>query len=155
MPCLRVSRNAGGRLAPTAVLVTLMILSPSCRPPARSVTVAGTDYAFQAPDTLSGGRTAISFQNRGRVPPELVMGRLKPGITHDQVLERLRTGGDPQEFLDAMIGVLIAPPGQTSGGELLVDLVPGRTYAIVCQFRDGAGQPPHLMLGMHKSLAVR
>lgn len=132
-----------------------MTLSLSCRPPARSVTVAGTDYAFQVPDSLSGGRTAISFQNRGRVPHELVMGRLKPGITHDQVMERLRTGGDPQEFLDAMIGVLIAPPGQTSGGALLVDLVPGRTYAIVCQFRDGEGQPPHLMLGMHKSLAVR
>ena len=36
-----------------------------------------------------------------------------------------------------MIGVLIARPAQASGGELLVDLLPGRTYAIVCQFRDG------------------
>jgi len=61
----------------------------------------------------------------------------------------------PAAFLDAMIGVLIAPPGQMSGGALLVDLLPGRTYAIVCQFRDGEGQPPHLMLGMHKSLVVR
>ena len=117
--------------------------------------MGGTDYAFQAPDTLSGGRTAISFQNQGRVPHELVMARLKAGITMDQVLERLRSGGDPQELLDAMIGVLIARPDQTSGGELLVDLVPGRAYAIVCQFRDGEGQPPHLMLGMYKSLAVR
>jgi len=66
MPCSRVSRQAGRRLALTAVLGSLMVLSPSCRPPARSVTVAGTDYAFEAPDTLSGGRTAISFQNRGR-----------------------------------------------------------------------------------------
>jgi len=83
------------------------------------------------------------------------MGLLKPGITLEEVLERLRTGGDPQEFLDAMVGVLIAPPHQTSGGELLVDLVSGRPYAIECQFRDGEGQPPHLMLGMHKSLVVR
>jgi hypothetical protein len=155
MPWLRVSALATGRPPKTAVVVTLLALSSSCRQPVHRVTVAGTDYAFQAPDTLSGGRTAISFQNQGRVPHELAMGRLKPGITLDQVLERLRSGGDPQEFLDAMIGVLIASPGQSSGGELLVDLVPGRTYAIVCQFRDGEGQPPHLVLGMHKGLAVR
>src|SRR5262245_39844796 len=155
MPWLRVSRLVRGRPARTAMIVSLIAPSSSCRQPVHQVTVAGTDYAFQAPDTLSGGRTAISFQNRGRVPHELAMGRLKPGITLDQVLDRLRSGGDPEEFLDAMIGVLIAPPGQTSGGELLVDLVPGRTYAIVCQFRDGEGQPPHLTLGMHKSLAVR
>jgi hypothetical protein len=155
MPCLRVSRSAGGRLARTAALVTLLTLSPSCRPRVGTVTVAGTDYAFQAPDTLPGGRTAISFQNRGRVPHELVMALLKPGISLEQLLERLRTGGDPQEFLDAMIGVLIARPAQSSGGELLVDLVPGRTYAIVCQFRDGEGQPPHVILGMHKRVVVR
>jgi len=142
-------------VARTAALVTLLTASPSCRPPIRTVTVAGTDYAFQAPDTVPGGRTAISFQNRGRVPHELVMGLLKPGITVDQVLERLRTGGDPQEFLDTMIGVLIARPAQTSGGQLLVDLVPGRTYAIVCQFRDGESQPPHVILGMHKTVVVR
>ena len=155
MPCLRVSRNAGWSLARATALVTLLTVNPSCRPPVRTVTVTGTDYAFQAPDTLQGGRTAISFQNRGRVPHELVMGLLKPGIGFEQVLERLRTGGDPQEFLDAMIGVLIARPAQTSGGELLVDLVPGRTYAIVCQFRDGEGQPPHVILGMHKRIVVR
>jgi hypothetical protein len=143
------------RRAPTTALLTFLTLSPSCRPPVRSVTIAGTDYAFQAPDFLSGGRTAISFHNRGRVPHELVLARLKPGITLERVLERLRTGGDPQEFLDGMIGVLIAGPDQTSGGELLVDLVPGRTYAIVCQFRDGADQPPHVILGMHKSVMVR
>jgi hypothetical protein len=139
----------------TAALVALVTVSPSCRQRVSTVTVAGTDYAFQAPDTLLGGRTRISFQNRGRVPHELVMALLKPGISFEQLLERLHTGGDPQEFLDAMIGVLIARPAQASGGELLVDLIPGRTYAIVCQFRDGEGQPPHVILGMHKRIMVR
>jgi len=83
------------------------------------------------------------------------MALLKPGISFEQLLERLRTDRDPQEFLDAMIGVLIARPAQASGGELLVDLLPGRTYAIVCQFRDGAGRPPHVILGMHKRVVVR
>jgi hypothetical protein len=77
------------------------------------------------------------------VPHELVMALLKPGVSFEQLLQRLRTGADPQEFVDAMIGVLIARPAQTSGGELLVNLVPGRMYAIVCQFRDGRAS--HLM----------
>ncbi len=155
MRCLRVSRSARERLARTAALVAFVTVSPSCRQRVSTVTIAGTDYAFQAPDTLSGGRALISFQNRGRVPHELVMALLKPGISLEQLLERLRTGGDPQELLDAMIGVLIARPAQASGGELLVDLLPGRTYAIVCQFRDGEGQPPHVILGMHKRVVVR
>jgi hypothetical protein len=83
------------------------------------------------------------------------MALLKPGIRFEQLLERLRTDGDPQELLDAIIGVLIARPGQASGGELLVELLPGRTYAIVCQFRDAEGQPPHVILGMHKRVMVR
>src|SRR4029453_81247 len=106
MRCLRVSRSARERLARTAALVALVTVSPSCRQRVSTVTVAGTDYAFQAPDTLSGGRALISFQNRGRVPHELVMALLKPGISFEQLLERLRTGGDPQEFLDALFGVL-------------------------------------------------
>ncbi|MGH7628444.1 MAG: hypothetical protein ACREOF_03485 [Gemmatimonadales bacterium] len=82
-----LERLGGNGLARIAALVTLLTVSPSCRPPIRTVTVAGTDNAFQAPDTVSGGRTAISFQNRGRVPHELVMGLLKPGVRLEMVLE--------------------------------------------------------------------
>lgn len=35
-----------------------------------------------------------------------------------------------------------------------VDLLPGRTYALVCNFADGEGQPPHTALGMAKAIQV-
>lgn len=118
------------------------------------VAVKGTDYAFDVPETLPAGQTAFTFENAGQVPHEMILVRLKEGVTLPQVLEAASAGTDPAEFTEGGAAILIASPGDTAGTRMLVDLLPGRTYALVCNFEDGAGKPPHVALGMAKSIEV-
>lgn len=84
----------------------------------------------------------------------MILVRLKEGVTLPPVLEAVGAGGDPAEFTEGGVAILIASPGDTAGTHLLVDLLPGRTYALVCNFEDGEGKPPHVALGMAKSIEV-
>lgn len=118
------------------------------------VTVIGLDYAFRAPDTLPPGPTAIAFENRGEVDHELILVRLQEGVTVADVMEAVRGGGDPRELTEGGPGILIAGPGQTTASRLLVDLQRGRTYALVCNFRDQPDDPPHTELGMFAGFEV-
>lgn len=122
--------------------------------PPNEVTVVGVDYAFAAPDSLSSGPTAIAFENRGEVRHEMILVRLKEGVTLAEVLEAAQGGGDPEDYTEGGPGILIAGPGQTAASRLLVDLLPGRTYALVCNFRDEPDAPPHTALGMTASFRV-
>ncbi|MGH7631736.1 MAG: hypothetical protein ACREOF_20575 [Gemmatimonadales bacterium] len=134
-----------------------MLASGACtpQPPEQILIITGTDYAFQMPDTVRAGRAVIHFVNQGKVPHELVLARLKAGVTLDQVLERMRQGAEPDELLDGMGGVLIATPGDSSFGRLVVELSPGRTYGMICNFQDAPDQPPHVALGMVASFQVK
>ena len=119
------------------------------------VTVAGLDYAFQAPDTLPPGPTVFRFENRGEVRHEMILVRLKEGVTLQQLMEGVQGGSDPSEFLEGGPGILLAQPGQTTAAGLLVDLLPGRTYALVCNLRDSPDAQPHTALGMRDRFYVR
>jgi uncharacterized cupredoxin-like copper-binding protein len=147
-----IRKRGGG----SAVILGAMIgfLASCAGERMNEVTVVGTDYAFQAPATLRPGRTLFVFENRGRVDHEMILARLKPGVTLQQALEMQRSGGDPKEVMDAGAGVLFADPGEISPGTLLVDLAPGRTYALLCFFRDAEQAPPHAAMGMVASFQV-
>jgi hypothetical protein len=142
-----------------AFLVSLgapLLAAPACRPQAapREILVTGVDYAFQLPDTLSPGRTILRFHNAGAVPHEMGLALLKQGITLARVLEVVKAGGSPDSLTDGAVGILIARPGATTLGALATDLLPGRTYALFCNFRDAPDKPPHSMLGMVSSREV-
>ena len=134
------------------------VLTGACAPSESSpddVTVGGLDYAFQAPDTLPPGPTVFHFENRGEVRHEMVLVRLKEGVTMQQLMEGVQSGSEPGEFIEGGPGILLAQPGQTTAAGLLVDLVPGRTYALVCNLRDTPDAQPHAALGMRDSFVVR
>ena len=114
----------------------------------RELTVTGIDYAFQLPDSIRPGRTILRFHNAGKVRHEMAVAQLKDGVTLVRVLEVVKAGGSPDSLLDGVVGILIASPGAVTIGGLLADLLPGRTYAFVCSFRDSPDKPPHLALGM-------
>lgn len=80
-----------------AVIVSLAACAVDGR--TNEVTVVGTDYAFQVPATLPAGRTLFALENRGRVDHELILARLKPGVTMQQALETQRAGGDADEVM--------------------------------------------------------
>lgn len=118
------------------------------------VTVIGLDYAFGGVGTLPPGPTAIAFENRGEVDHEMILVRLKEGVTLEQLMEAARSEGDPRELTEGGPGILIASPGQTTASRLLVDLEAGRTYALVCNFQDEPDAPPHTALGMLAAFQV-
>ena len=118
------------------------------------VRVVGIDYAYQAPDTLPPGPTAIAFENRGKVNHEMILIQLKEGVTLWDVIEGVQGGADPDEFTEGGPGILMAGPGETAVSRLLVDLVPGRTYALVCNFRDSPEARSHTELGMVTAIWV-
>lgn len=116
-----------------------------------SVEVIGLDYAFRAPPTLSPGLTAFSFKNEGKVPHEVVIVRLKPGVILDSLL---KADDSTKRTMIELAGILVAGPGGTPLGRILVDLTEG-TYLLLCNFQDGPDQPPHLKLGMMSILQVK
>lgn len=118
------------------------------------LTIIGVDYAFGGPHTLPPGPTAITFENRGQVEHEMILVRLKKGVTLDQVMEGVASGDDPTDFTEGGSGILIVGPGQTTASRLLVDMMPGRTYVLVCSLQSGPEGKPHLQLGMVSTLQV-
>ena len=157
MIACRADRNRGDtsvsvRLGLLAVLGGVACTAQGAR--VNEVAVRGTDYAFDVPQALPPGQTAFTFENAGQVPHEMILVRLKAGVTLPQVLEAASGGQDPTEFTEGGAAILIASPGDTAGTRILVDLLPGRTYALVCNFEDGEGKPPHVALGMAKSIEV-
>ena len=60
----------------------------------------------------------------------------------------------PTDLTDGVVGILITEPGETSLGTMDVELLPGRTYVMICQFKDADSLPPHVAMGMQASFVV-
>ncbi len=139
-------------------VATLALFSVSCKPAEkasagpREVLITGTDYAFAHPDTLAGGPTLFRFVNAGKVIHEMNLGRLKPGATLEQVIA---AGDKANDYFESWGAILIANPGETVPGSVLIDLAPGATYVLWCNFRDGPNAPPHGDMGMRGSIVVK
>ena len=133
-----------------------MLITGCQAAPARSqeVLVGGTDYAFETPKVLTAGITDVRFVNRGRVPHEMALGQLHAGVSADSVMAYAAAGHDPGD-LAKVVGILIASPGDTAVGALRTNLLPGRTYMMICSFRDADSLPPHIAMGMQASFVVK
>lgn len=133
----------------------LAALSAACQPKSpHQVVVTATDYAFAAPASMPAGSTEIRLTNQGRVAHEMALGRLRAGMTVDSFQARIASGGDPTDLADGVVGILIVEPGDTSIAALHTALTSGRTYVLICQFRDADSLPPHIAMGMQASFTV-
>lgn len=140
-------------------LAALTSLLASCAPASETAEVpllhvVGLDYTFALPDSIPTGPVRIDFENRGEVPHEMILVRLRPEVTFPALVEGLQSDADPMDFVDGFGGILIAEPGETTWGHLRVDLEAGRTYALVCNFTDTDEAPPHAALGMMQPFTV-
>ena len=141
-----------------AMMLTAGLLSTATArsvPPLRHATITARDYAFSAPASLPAGLTAFHFVNRGTVPHEVQFFRFNVGLPLAAVRGYLAAGSVPDSVADRSGSVLIASPGDSVREAILVQLRPGERYALLCQFRDSAGTPPHTQLGMVGLLEVR
>ncbi len=154
MPLLRPLARV--RHFPAVIVATIGIgTTAACQPAtARQVVVSATDYAFAVPTSMPAGSTEIRLANQGRVPHEMALGRLRAGMTADSFQARITAGGDPAELADGVVGILIVEPGDTSIAALHTALTSGRTYVLICQFRDADSLPPHIAMGMQASFTV-
>ncbi|MFL5487931.1 MAG: hypothetical protein ACJ8AJ_05535 [Gemmatimonadaceae bacterium] len=143
------------RLAVALILIPMAALSPNLgwaqdSRPAVRIDVVANDYAFlPLPARVAAGPTIFTFVNQGRVNHEMSIGRLRPGATIDDVLKVSREGGRLREVVTRSVGILVAGPGKSPDGRLLVDLIPGETYLVLCNFKDTPVAPTHMTLGMY------
>jgi uncharacterized cupredoxin-like copper-binding protein len=123
--------------------------------PERVLEVTGTEYAFQAPDSVEAGRTVVRLRNGGKVLHEMIVMKLRRGSTVQQVAEAQAAKATVRPFIEGGNAVVFAQAGKAGDGELVVDFEPGRDYLLWCNFADGEGKPAHSTLGMFKRIHVR
>ena len=121
----------------------------------RHVTIVATDYAYQVPAVVLSGLTAFRFVNRGTHPHEVQLFRFLPSVSAKAARAYLVAGNVPDSAADPSGSVLIAFPGVTAHEEVLIPLVRGERYTLMCEFRDAPSKPKHTMLGMVALLDVR
>jgi plastocyanin len=116
------------------------------------IEVTANDYAFSPlPARIAAGPTVFTFANKGSVQHEVSIGRLRSGATLEDVLKVSREGGRMRDVMERSVGILIAGGGKSPDGRLLVDLLPGQIYVVLCNLKDRPDAPPHVMLGMYTS----
>jgi uncharacterized cupredoxin-like copper-binding protein len=145
------------RLAPA--LFALLVLVSASPLGAEEVKIVGRDFSFDAPASLPAGLTTFVFENPGAVRHEMIIRLLRQGVTEQQIIDAHQTGmplpKQMEQFADGeVLGILMARPRQGSSGKLLVHLISGRTYLLLCQLEDPQGMPRHNILGMYKTFRV-
>ena len=117
-------------------------------------TIVASDYAFQFPHTVTKGPHTFLFRNAGKVRHEFNMVLLKKGMTVQRMFDLEKGGKDPFSAADTSPGVLFAPAGAKPYGQIDVDLLPGRDYAILCTFSNDDKSPAHYKMGMFGTIHV-
>jgi len=108
------------------------------------------DYAFDLSAPLTAGKHTIEVTNAGSQAHEVVLMKLAPGKTIQNVLDWMDkpAGPPPAEFLGGVAGM---DPGFVN--YFSVDLTPGN-YGLVCFLSDAKDGKPHFAHGMMKTVTV-
>ena len=114
------------------------------------IDIVANDYAFMPlPARIAAGATVFTFANRGKVYHEMAIGRLKAGVTMEDLLKVSKAGGRLRDLVARSVGILVAGPGNSPDGRLLVDLLAGDTYVLFCNFKDTPDAQTHMTMGMY------
>ena len=140
------------------VVGLLEIVASACSSPVpapdRVLNIVALDYAFQVTDTVRPGPTVLQLTNRGAVPHEVIVMKLRAGVSVAHLFAAQQRGESFRPSLDGGVAVLFAGPGTTGDGRLIVNFEVGRDYALWCNFRDTEGAPSHSAMGMFKEIHV-
>ena len=123
--------------------------------PARRVVVEVGDYAFQVADTLAAGEVDFLMRNSGKQRHEMAISRLKAGTTPAFFFGEYLKGNDVDSLYDDDGAILTAYGGDRNDFAIRVDLLPGRSYVLLCEFSDTPEAPVHAKMGMFKGIVVR
>lgn len=119
------------------------------------ITITGADYAFVGvPQQIKAGQALFSFKNAGKVRHELVIARLTPGTTPEQIVEKLKKGALTRDVIKVG-GLLFADAGESNPIRLSLNLTRGEHYMVYCNYQDTLNAPRHWALGMYSGFSVR
>jgi plastocyanin len=120
----------------------------------KQIDVVANDYAFlPLPARISAGPTVFTFANQGKVVHEVSIGRLRSGASVEEFAKTDAAGR--RDLIERSVGILIAGPGKSPDGRILVNLVRGSTYVVFCNLKNTPDAPGHLTLGMYTSFTPR
>ncbi len=112
--------------------------------------ITGSDFSFQAPDTVAAGVTHVSFTNKGPGFHHVQFVRLDSGRTLADLEAALKKPGPPPGWAVFVPGPNAPDPGGSSNAT--VTLAAGN-WAIICLV-DLPGRVPHFAKGMVHPLTV-
>lgn len=115
-----------------------------------TVTFNAKEFAFEGPDSVPAGLTAIKINDVGQELHHVSLIKLEQGKTFADLQAAFKAGGPPPAWAVAYGGVNPPPPGGTATAMQVLD--PGN-YAVVC-FVESADHVPHMAKGMMKPLTV-
>ena len=134
-------------------------VEPSVAPSASSSAAAGatldvtaTDFAFDLPDSIQAGPTALTLRNEGAEEHQAQIARLNADVTLEQLTTELQNP-DPSGAL-GLVTLVGGPTGVLPGEEATtgLDLEAG-THVFLC-FVGGEDGVPHIAKGMIAPLEV-
>ena len=123
--------------------------------PSGNITVYGTEFAYEAPETIGAGETTFTLVNQGEQQHMIIMVELLDGKTLDDVntyIEEQGVEGRPPKWAKEVKMEAIAKAGKEDTAKP-VELTPG-TYAMLCFIPDKESKKLHVELGMAKELTV-
>jgi hypothetical protein len=109
-----------------------------------------SDYDFQFDKPLSAGQHVIAVETAASQPHEIVVARLMPGKTAEELLQwvDVQNGPPPAVIVGGVTGL---SSGETN--EFPVSLEPG-DYALICFIPDAKDGKPHAVHGMMKQIKI-
>jgi hypothetical protein len=141
---------AKGMMRPLTVVPSTAHNASTAAAPVPDVTMKLVDYGFEPSKSLTPGKHLIRIENDGSQDHELVLVRLAPGKTAQDVaawIEKM-DGPPPGEPLG---GIAAIHPG--GYGFITADLAPGE-YGLLCFVPDSKDGKPHVMHGMVRQFKV-
>jgi plastocyanin len=151
---LCVIPTAAGELHVAKGMVKPLTVVPASGPPAAlppaDVVMVLNDYSFMSTPEITSGRHTIRFENQAAQPHEVVIAKLAPGKTAQDMLVFLekREGTPPGTLVGGVTGIARGEVNQAT-----IDFEPGE-YALICFVPDAGDGRPHFMHGMVRQITV-
>lgn len=127
-------------------------------PPKADYRIDMLDYRFALPASVTAGRHSWHIMNSGKEAHFIVMFKLRPGKTVDDLMKALMSQDQPgPPPTDGPIDESFHLASQALTGGQAMDVtwtIPKGQYALVCFVQDKRGVP-HAMMGMVRELTVR
>lgn len=113
-------------------------------------TITLVEYGFELSKPLAAGRQLIRVRNAGAEPHDLLLARLAPGKSVNDLPVWIAAQHGPAPIVP--VGGL-TPLAAGAESTIIVDLTPGE-YGLICIFPDARDGEPHYMHGMMRQITV-